>query len=388
MDGALLNANSAAIVILLLFLHLATPSIAAVVEVEVVSPERASISAAGQSFEIPYESSQPLDAHDPAIDRLIIVVHGSDRNSGDYLDRVQGAIALMPSEVARTLIVAPQFLEELDVDFWGLGSTMLFWSGGWRTGSKSLDTVNHPRPERVSSFAVVDQLVTSIVASGRFPNLAATVLVGHSAGGQFVNRFTAGSPLPEQYSNLQFRFIVANPGTYLYVNSERAEDTTGENFAIPNAAAVAACPGYDEYKYGLLGLNSYLGTAGEASLRDRLESREVIYLLGDRDTGVAGLDLSCEAMMQGTNRFERGSLYYEYLAHFFGVSVTTQHTLSVVPGIGHSSTAIFESPVGLAALSGVPTTAVPGLSLLGRVALALIITVLASLSLSRSRIAT
>ena len=55
------------------------------------------------------------------------------------------------------------------------------------------------------------------MAPGIFPNLKTVVVVGHSAGGQFVNRYAAGgagcpNPLVE------VRYVIMNPSSYLYVD--------------------------------------------------------------------------------------------------------------------------------------------------------------------------
>ena len=59
----------------------------------------------------------------------------------------------------------------------------MYWSESCRkTGDASLDT------GRLSSFAVVDRLLAGVTTAG-YPSLKRIVVAGHSAGGQFVNRY-------------------------------------------------------------------------------------------------------------------------------------------------------------------------------------------------------
>src|SRR3546814_14731054 len=66
------------------------------------------------------------------------------------------------------------------------------------------------------------------------------------------------------------------------------------------------CPDYNDYKYGLQDLNSYMDAVGAEALPARYEHRNVIYLLGqgDHDPESSSLDDSCEGMWEGPNRSE------------------------------------------------------------------------------------
>jgi hypothetical protein len=78
-----------------------------------------------------------------------------------------------------------------------------------------------PDGPTVSSYAAVDRIIRILGDSTRFPNLEAVVVAGHAAGGQYVHRFAATSPVEDELPHLRFRYIVANPSTYLYLGPER-----------------------------------------------------------------------------------------------------------------------------------------------------------------------
>jgi hypothetical protein len=164
--------------------------------------------------------------------------------------------------------------------------------------------------------------------TGVFPGLRAVVVVGHSAGGQYVNRYAAGGagcPNPA----VEVRYVVMNPSSYVYVDGRRRSSPTG-GFAIPEGG----CEDYDEYKYGLRDLNSYMKKVGGARIRAQLFERRTYYLGGEEDTRIGGsLDKRCEADLQGRNRRARHLNYEAYAKLFVG---WTGAVFSSVPGVGHS----------------------------------------------------
>src|SRR5262245_55325348 len=332
-----------------------------------VSPWRFPIEVAGVGLEIPYERSHPLDVSSPAIVRVVIVIHGSRRDSDAYLADVMAA-AQAAGKAQQTLVIAPQFLEEEDVVAWSLPPTLPFWDDGWREGDRSRSTVANPRPARVSSFAVVDAIVDVVATPGVFPNLRSIVITGHSAGGQFVNRFAAGSAAPDLHPGRSFRYVIANPSSYLYFTPERRVAGVPGAFAVPSAQEIAACPTYDDYRYGLKKLNHYMAAVGPALITTRYRTRTVEYLIGELDTGTDGLSLTCAAMLQGERRLDRGTIYFAYLKHVFGIGVVDEHRLRIVPGVGHDASGIYLSQPGRDALfepaARVPALGVPGRGLL------------------------
>ena len=56
-------------------------------------------------------------------------------------------------------------------------------------------------------------------------------MTGHSAGGQVAHRYAAASRAEENFGAVSFRYVVANPSTYLYLRAEREVDST---FVVPD----------------------------------------------------------------------------------------------------------------------------------------------------------
>ena len=85
---------------------------------------------------------------------------------------------------------------------------------------------------------IADELLPVVEAQYRFDPDDRTLL-GHSAGGQFTNRYAAGGAaeamLAPTRPDLAFRYVVANPSSYLYFSAERAKAGTLDEFAARHA---------------------------------------------------------------------------------------------------------------------------------------------------------
>jgi hypothetical protein len=272
---------------------------------------------------IPYYRSFPLERND-TIQRVVIVMHGSLRNADAYYDRLVAA-ADAEGRLHDTLLLAPNFRTQDD----GPAANEHYWSsGGWKIGHKSLDD-----PGRFSSFEVMNELVAQACSTSTFPDLHTVVIMGHSAGGQFVNRYAAGGagcPDPA----VDTHYIVMNPSSYLYLDPLRR--SLAGAFEVPDS-----CSSYDDYKYGLRDLNTFMTRVGTSQIRSNLFERRTYYLAGEEDTSTGGsLDTSCSGNTQGRHRVERHDNYREHTGRF---DRWTGSTFLSVPGVGHSGTGMITS---------------------------------------------
>ncbi|WP_298541463.1 hypothetical protein [uncultured Aquimarina sp.] len=312
-----------------------------------IGDKKFAITVGTSTLKIPYfsgrEDIRETDNND--ITRAIVVLHGSGRTAKKQYTRMLAAANLETNKLDSLLIVSPQFLEEEDIDNFVLDEEHLYWSGsGWRIGFTSQDEDSNPRPERVSSYTVMDSIMVNL---SKYPNLKKIVLTGHSAGGQFVNRYSATSPIADDLiaDGIDISFVVNNPASYVYMNNTRKVLGTENTFAVPTIN----CSGYNDYRYGLDDLPSYLrDIGGEDVIRDRLKQRKVAYLIGqnDNDPNFPNFDDSCEAVLQGRDRFERAINYFDHLNDFYGTSINDLQKIEVVPGAGHSSEDMYLSEVG------------------------------------------
>jgi hypothetical protein len=180
----------------------------------------------------------------------------------------------------------------------------------------------------------------------RFPNLKRVIVAGHSAGGQVVHRYAAISRAQEERTDIAFRYVVANPSTYLYLTPDRA--MAGGGFGPRDDAD---CPSYDDWHYGLGSVRGELDAYGRdippQQVRAQLVARDVRILIGTGDTGPIELDVSCGARLQGRHRFDRGRTLIRYMD---ALHPGHNHREMIVAGVGHDSRRMFTSAVGLEAL--------------------------------------
>ncbi len=295
----------------------------------------------GTRLRIEYCGNGPL-VPDPDVRRLLIMIHGTGGEACGYAE-VGVEAAQLAGQLHDTLVVVPHFITHDDPAAEHEPDRLYWTRGGWKPGANSRDTP-YARPWRMSSFAVVDDLVRT--ADAVLPNLEDTVIAGHSAGGQFSNRYAASTRVAGDA-----RFVVANPSSYLYLDARRF---SGDRFVVPDEGVIDACPEYDTYKYGMEGLYAYLRSVGPERLRTQYGERDVAYLLGehDDDPAATSLDTRCAAGLQGAHRLERGQRYHASLAHLYDASIHDRHTLTTIPGVAHGARAIYTSPEGRAVLFG------------------------------------
>ena len=317
---------------------------------EQICPHRLKLLRGSTSIKLPCCLSHPLDEINTGIHRVVIVIHGVLRNADVYFENMSLA-AEKAGTRGNTLIIAPQFLVEEDIITFNLHDDIPYWGGetgeGWKKGDDSLTTNLNQRLTTISSFDVVDQIISTVANQDIFPNLNKVVITGHSAGGQFVNRYAAGTRIDESLpEKIHLRFIVANPSTYMYLNGERRVLKTTDKFEIP----LNAPDNYDHYKYGLMNLNPYMDDIGAEKIREQYPDKDVVYLLGGEDTKKHHLELSTNAMLQGLTRLERGQIYFHYLCHLFGERIKRNHQIHIIPCVGHDNAAMFMAPAGINAI--------------------------------------
>jgi hypothetical protein len=318
------------------------------------------------TYKIPYCHNYPLDVPNPDVTRVVIAVHGIERTAVTTYDDVLAAARDGAGGADGTsLLIAPQFLNESDVAAYGLPGDYLYWNGPWRDGAQSSSTSAHRRADKVSSFQVLDDLLSRIADSGNFPNLQTVVVSGHSAGGQFVQHYAATSPVESHLSGdlgLSVRYVAMNPGSYLYLDPQRWDPSAGA-FGVPTGT-----PGYNDYPYGLDNVSAtqypYVAGVSAETIRAQYGQRQVVYILGEDDLSTAPpLDTSPPAMLQGANRFERGSTFFDYLQGYYGPDVLNRHVRETVPGVGHDGTAMYASGPALRWLFDYDGSAPPGSAL-------------------------
>jgi pimeloyl-ACP methyl ester carboxylesterase len=292
---------------------------------------------------VPMEISKDLNGAHPEITRVAIVLHGKGRNVEGYYSALERAAHEAGLDSDQTLLMAPQFLREEDAQAHHLPQPYLRWhAGSWTAGEPAIG------PLPLSSFDVIDALLATLADRERFPNLTTVVLIGHSGGGQLLNRYAIVGKGATTMAGIHIRFVIANPSSYFYFSDDRPlRDGSFASFHD------AACPAFDHWRYGPVNAPAYVkNTSSDAWHEDEQHyaQADVIYLLGtdDTDPNQVDLDTSCAGEAEGSERLDRGKFYFSYLKSRHPQEL--RHQLWFVRGVAHVGSRMVESPCAIAAV--------------------------------------
>ena len=324
-----------------------------------------------------YTNKKSLDVIDEKVKTAIVTIHGSSRNSSNYLCFMMRAVKdYIVSLTAKThskahsfnvmngvdsepvsedeyIVIAPWFLAPQDgTPEASTKLPFLQWDDEkpiahtFRYGAESIQVDG----STVSSFAAMDVLLETLCSKQSFPNLNKIVITGHSAGGQFVHRYGISSSswcldTNENDSHPRVRLVAANPRSYAYLDQRRyfLTDTVGEDMLYDpvfvldnhdgqnqvlelrdlNTHELDDCPEYNSYEWGLVD-NADLPAPYIRSNLDlfddvndevfcRYAARDVIYLSGERDLEKLGNQICNEDGYQGPTRRQRSERFYSSL---------------------------------------------------------------------------
>jgi hypothetical protein len=270
--------------------------------------------------------SQPLTAKNEKITRALIVIHGTNRDADNYF-RSTLAAAFLAGALDDTVLIVPHIASAGGSCKDPLAGDEVSWNcNSWRTGGPSMAN------EKLTTFDMLDEILKDLAKRDAFPNLKAIVVAGHSAGGQFVNRYEMSNKVHETLG-VPVTYVVSNPSSYAWIDSTRP-------------VAMENCPNYDHWPYGFLDRNrsGYAARVSDEDLKKQLASRPTTYLLGEIDIlPLGGFDSSCSAMRQGPTRLARGQAFGKYVNEQLGA----KHDIVVVDLCGHNARCMFTSEKAL-----------------------------------------
>lgn len=303
-----------------------------------IAPDRFTFEESNTQLSIPVFTSHPFEKSPEDLKRVVVIVHGAGLNAKKSFETGLRIVEKLEGIKKEYMVIAPQFLEGIEPEERGL----LFWGRQWRDGGESLsENINKGLPE-LSSYEVMDKLIELVTVKN--PDIHQIIILGHSAGGQFISRYAAINSNHENLGKqgVLIEYVVANPSSYLYLDSTRYQlNSNGEIFKRTRDD-LASCKGYNDYKYGLENLYGYANSLSKRDIQTRLMRRPITFLLGQEDTERSwSLDKSCEVEVQGENRYERGMLYKHHLQSFVHGEENSKHYWLVLPGVDHDSNEMF-----------------------------------------------
>ena len=281
-----------------------------------------------------------LDATNLPITRALVMVHGAGRDADNYF-RTAIASAFLAGALEDTIVISPRFASNAGGCNDKLAANEVNWSctgDSWRSGGTSGSN------QKLTSYDLTDEILRKLANKEIFPNLKAIVVAGHSAGGQYVNRYEMSNRVHDSLG-VPVTYVVSNPSSYAYLDATRPNADASDFHVFGEGRN---CTTYDRWPYGLqIRFGGYTARQTDDQLKKQLAARPVTYLLGEIDTlPLGGFDSSCPAMAQGPTRLARGQAFGKYVNQKFGA----HHTVTVVPLCGHNARCMFTAELALPVL--------------------------------------
>jgi pimeloyl-ACP methyl ester carboxylesterase len=295
-----------------------------------------------------------LDKQNKSVTRALIMVHGADRNADHYFETATAA-GFLAGALGNTIIIAPRFAAGHDT----VSANEVVWPArgdSWRSGGMS------PTNPTLSSFDFADEILRELANRKNFPNLTHIVVTGHSAGGQFANRYEMSNKVHGTLGGVTVSYAVANPSSYAWPAAVRplpagnGDPATSDKEALGDDGEKvnsnftygpfdsAKAPRYDKWPAGLEDRSGYTAVMSDEQLIKQLVERPTTYLLGQVDVlPLGGFDSSPSGMAQGPTRRARGEAFVKYVNDTLGA----KHDAIIVPECGHNDRCIFTSSVVL-----------------------------------------
>lgn len=229
-----------------------------------------------------YAASKPLSDGDKG-ELAVIVIQGWSGGVKVSKEQLSLQKALGNVYVVSPLYPRAQIMERYNVEI----DNRAIWNDSW---SRNLAVPGTPDDDwrgggdangtQLSSYDVIDTLLARLSDRELFPELKKIVLVGFSAGGQFVGRYVAvGKGVVRDGITLEYAAL--SPSTFL----------------LPNST--------DTWHYGISNRPRYCRETSDEQIMENLRQRRCLHGCGALDTLERGLDKSPCAMKQGANRFVR-----------------------------------------------------------------------------------
>jgi hypothetical protein len=275
----------------------------------------------------PFYASFPIYEEQtwPDLTSALIVVHGANRNADDYFSYLTSSL-MNTGQTATTVLISPGFQDESTVQ-----DDELYWSGsGWREGRNSSDA------NAISSFEVVDRIISRLADKEHFPALEKIIVTGHSSGALFTHLFAAANQSESTYPDIAFEYVVANSQYFYYPDGQRINENNNQLYTP------SSCSGYTIWPFGYEVVPTYLSSTSEMALNEQFKNRSITYLLGNGD-GPDGAfnDTDCSATLLGSSRYQRGENMYRYMELSYGSEHAHQRV--IVPGVGHNGSGMYAS---------------------------------------------
>ena len=161
----------------------------------------------------------PLYTEYEQIERLVINCHGSPPSPDEFFKTAYEQLASYGSNCLRTsLIVAPWFYSKATITTDWLDN-MIFFAGEQSSGASNSMLIDETQIN-LSAFDYLDQIIDYVLSSGDFPNVKEVWVMGMSAGGRLMQRYSMLNAVQNNYPTIDFKYVCKAIPDYLHPNEE------------------------------------------------------------------------------------------------------------------------------------------------------------------------
>jgi pimeloyl-ACP methyl ester carboxylesterase len=261
-----------------------------------------------------YTAPRPVETGDAESDLGIVAVHGWGGGAKDQTRLYNSLADNLSARGAKPVIVAPMFpvrnfiaKKKMPDD----GSAV--WGGYWEVGEKGAPANDwrgggDAYGTRISSFDVIDRLLSILSDERLYPKIKRIVIVGFSAGGQVAGRYAAIGRCSVR-KGVTVDFAVIAPGFEFMLEKD-----------VP-------------WHYGLKNMPRYGAKLDERQIYANLSSRRVWRSCGTEDNRPS-TPKNKWALRQGPSRYDRHKRFEQYLKSH--PEWNSKVSFSDIPGVAHT----------------------------------------------------
>ncbi|KAL1692131.1 hypothetical protein GGG16DRAFT_52065 [Schizophyllum commune] len=238
-----------------------------------------------------------------SIKRAIVVQPGKSRDAWCYGNLARNSLICAaandsaPVNMDEVLITAPMWFSRKDKSAGAVGDNDIYFKGNrWYEGALSVG----PGDTNISSVTAMDQFINSFFNTEVYPSMEQVVIIGHSLGAQFAQRYAIMRP--QQDNDDRVRYWVGNPGSFAWLTSDRPatiEDSCKNTYNSwpyggekPDGSGILPSAFRKEFE------------SDWNSVVSKYRSRTIRHAQGLADDGAG--DTHCEAQAQGSSHLQRG----------------------------------------------------------------------------------
>ncbi len=201
----------------------------------------------------------PLYTEYSQIERVVINCHGSPPSPDDFFKTAYEQLGSYGSNcLKKSLIIAPWFYSSSTITSdWN--ENAIYFAGEQSHGTSNSMLIDQTEIN-LSAFDYLDQIIEYVLTSCDFPNVKEVWVMGMSAGGRLMQRYSMLSPVPNNFPAIDFKFVCKAIPDYLSLNVE--EISTAES------------------------ISSYIerNNLSPESVVEQYKTRNILYITGTKDS--------------------------------------------------------------------------------------------------------